>query len=74
MIVPVKEKMSISLDPAVAQRVRDEAGEGHVSEWLNEAALLRLQATSLARIMAAHGVTLSRELLAEVESEWPSVD
>lgn len=67
----LKEKLSISLDQDVVRKVRDEAGEGHVSEWLNDAALLRLQATSLARLMSEHGVTLSAELLEQVEAEWP---
>jgi hypothetical protein len=70
--VAVKEKLSISLDQDVVEKVRDAAGEGHVSEWLNHAALLRLQAVSLAQLMAEHGVTLSGELLAQVEAEWPS--
>ncbi len=70
----VKEKISISLDRDVVRKVRDEAGEGRVSEWLNDAALLRLQATSLARLMSEHGVTLSSELLAKVEAEWPLDD
>lgn len=68
----IKEKLSISLDQDVVQKVREAAGEGHVSEWLNHAALLRLQATSLAHLMAEHGVTLSRDMLAQVEAEWPS--
>ena len=70
----LKEKLSVSLDRDVVQKARDEAGEGHVSEWLNHAALLRLQATSLARLMSEPGVTLSAELLAKVEAEWPSRD
>ena len=70
----VKEKISISLDRDVVRKVRDEAGEGRVSEWLNDAALLRLQATSLARLMSEHGVTLRSELLAKVEAEWPLDD
>jgi riboflavin biosynthesis pyrimidine reductase len=70
----VREKLSISLDRDVVKQVRKEAGEGHVSEWLNAAALLRLQATGLARLMVEHGVTLSADLLAEVEAEWPHRD
>ena len=54
----VKEKLSVSLDRDVVQKVRDD--------------LLRLQATSLARLMSEHGVTLSAEFLAKVEAEWPS--
>ena len=69
-----KEKLSISLDQDVVQKIRDAAGEGHVSEWLNHAALLRLQSASLARLMSEHGVTLSTEMLAKVEAEWPSDD
>ena len=69
-----KEKLSISLDQDVIQKVRAAAGEGRVSEWLNHAALLRLQAASLARLMSEHGVTLSPEMLAKVEAEWPSGD
>jgi hypothetical protein len=69
-----KEKLSISFAPDVVARVREEAGEGHVSEWLEVAALLRLQATSLARLMESHGVKLSQKLLAEVEAEWPRSD
>ena len=69
-----KEKLSVSLDRGVARQIREEAGEGRVSEWLNEAALLRLQGASLARLMVARGVTLSAEMLAEVDAEWPTGD
>ena len=70
----VREKLSISLDRDVVKQIRKVAGEGHVSEWLNTAALLRLQAGGLARLMADSGVTLSAELLASVEAEWPHRD
>jgi len=78
MIVPEvismaqKEKLSVSLDQSVARQIRKEAGEGQVSDWLNEAALLRLQGANLARLMAEYGVVLSSELLAEVDAEWPA--
>jgi hypothetical protein len=67
----LKEKLSVTLDQNVARQIREEAGDGQVSDWLNEAALLRLQAVSLARLMADHGVVLSPEMLAEVDAEWP---
>jgi hypothetical protein len=67
-----KEKLSVSLDQSVARQIRKEAGEGQVSDWLNEAALLRLQGANLARLMAEYGVVLSSELLAEVDAEWPA--
>ena len=66
-----KEKLSVTLDQDVARLIREEAGEGQVSEWLNEAALLRLQALNLARLIADSGVILSPEILAEVDAEWP---
>jgi len=68
----IREKLSISLDRSVARQIRKEAGDGRVSEWLNEAALLRLQGANLARLMVEHGVVLSAELLAEVDAEWPA--
>jgi hypothetical protein len=67
-----KKKISISLNRDIAEQIRDEAGDGGVSEWIQKAALLRLQAASLARLMAEHGVTLSPEMLAEVDAEWPT--
>ena len=70
----VKEKLSVSLDRDVVRKVREVAGDGQVSEWLNHAALLRLQATMLADLMRESGVTLSAELLAQVKAEWPNDD
>jgi hypothetical protein len=67
-----KRKISISLNRDIAEKIREEAGNGRVSEWMQKAALLRLQARSLARLMAEHGVTLSPEMLAEVDAEWPT--
>jgi len=74
MTVGSKEKLSVSLDSGVAAKIREAAGDGHVSEWLNDAALLRLQGTFLAELMAESGVVLSPELLAEVDAEWPYRD
>jgi hypothetical protein len=68
----IKDKISISLDHSVAERIRREAGDGHVSEWLNEAALLRFQSQGLARVMHENGVTLNADLIAQIESEWPT--
>lgn len=67
-----KEKLSITLNEQVARQVRERAGEGHVSEWMNDAALLRLQSERLDEHMRALGVTLSLEDLAEVYKEWPA--
>ena len=74
MSVSSKEKLSVSLDRDVAQQIRAEAGDGRMSEWLNEAALLRFQGSMLARIMTEHGVKLTPEILAEVDAEWPARD
>jgi hypothetical protein len=47
------------------------AGDGHVSEWLNDAALLRLQAIMIDRVIKKHHIDVSPEAMAEIESEWP---
>jgi hypothetical protein len=70
--VATKEKLSVTLDARLVRQIRASSGGGGVSEWLNDAAQLRLQGTMLARLMADHGVTLSPELLAEVDAEWPA--
>ncbi len=67
-----KKKISISLNRDIAEKIREEAGDRGVSEWIQKAALLRLQAGSLAWLMAEYGVTLSPEMLAEVDAEWPT--
>jgi hypothetical protein len=70
----LKEKFSVTLDHAVALQIRAEAGEGRVSEWLNTAALLRLQRKSIERLIQEHGVILTSELFKEVQAEWPTQD
>jgi len=71
--VALKEKLSISLDRDVLASVRKIAGEGRVSEWLNDAALLRLQGIVLDTLAADHG-PLSPDVLVEVEASWPKAD
>jgi len=72
--VASKEKLSVLVDTVVARQIRAEAGDGRISDWLNEAALLRLQGSMLARLIADRGVKLTPELLAEVDAEWPAGD
>jgi hypothetical protein len=74
MSVASREKLSVSLDRDVARRIRAAAGHGGISEWLNDAAMLRLQGDMLSRLSVDHGVTLTAELLAEVDAQWPAVD
>ncbi len=69
----VKEKLSVSLDRDLVQKIREVAGDGNVSEWLNDAAVLRLQANILADLTSEYG-PVSAEILAEVEAEWPKPD
>jgi Arc/MetJ-type ribon-helix-helix transcriptional regulator len=48
-------KVSVSLDPEVAKRARQDVAEGKarsVSAWLNEAARARLQSDDLASVLA----------------------
>jgi Arc/MetJ-type ribon-helix-helix transcriptional regulator len=48
-------KVSISLDPEVAQRARQDVAEGKaksVSAWLNEAGRARLESEDLATVLA----------------------
>ncbi|HET9690674.1 MAG TPA: hypothetical protein VFP61_05950 [Acidimicrobiales bacterium] len=48
------EKVTVSLDPAVAQRARREVAAGRarsLSEWLNEVARARLDSDDLAGIL-----------------------
>jgi hypothetical protein len=69
----VKEKLSVSLDRDLVEKIREVAGDGHVSEWLNDAVLLRLQAKILADLISEHG-PVSAEIRAQVKAEWPSDD
>jgi hypothetical protein len=67
----LKENVSLSLDADVVSEVKAEAGADSLSEWMNDAALLRLQAVRLDRFIAQEGVVISSQLLAEVDAEWP---
>ena len=69
-----KQKVSVTLDSHLVDLIRAQAGEGRVSDWLNGAALLKLQATMIDEIIAERGVALPPELLARVEEEWPKHD
>ncbi|MEA2664857.1 MAG: hypothetical protein QOI11_1801 [Candidatus Eremiobacteraeota bacterium] len=67
----LKENVSLSLDADVVSEAKAEAGAGSLSEWMNDAALLRLQAVRLDRFIAQRGIAISPQLLAEVDAEWP---
>lgn len=69
-----KQKVSITLDSHLVKLIRAQAGEGRVSDWLNGAALLKLQATMIDELIAERGVDLPPELLARVEAAWPKHD
>jgi hypothetical protein len=69
--IGAKEKISITLDRDLARRIRKLAGQGRVSEWLNDAALLRLQAEMIDALIRKHKVDVSPALMAEIESQWP---
>lgn len=69
-----KQKVSITLDSHLVDLIRAQAGEGRVSDWLNGAALLKLQATMIEELIAESGAALPPELLARVEAEWPKHD
>lgn len=48
-------KVTVSLDPAVAERARQDVAEGKaksVSAWLNDAAHARVEAQDLAAVLA----------------------
>jgi hypothetical protein len=66
-----KENVSLSLDADVVSEVKAEAGTDSLSEWMNDAALLRLQALRLDRFIAQEGIVIPAQLLAEVDAEWP---
>jgi hypothetical protein len=68
-----KEKLSISLDRDLARRIRKIAGAGRVSEWLNDAALLRLQAIMIDALIQDHRIDVTPEFMAEIEAQWPRV-
>jgi hypothetical protein len=67
----IKEKLSITLDRDLARRIRKLAGEGRVSEWLNDAALLRLQSEMIDTLIRKHHVDVNPELMAKIEAQWP---
>lgn len=67
----IKEKFSVSLDRDVLASIRKIAGAGRVSEWLNEAALLRLQEGIVAELEREHG-PVPPEITAEIETAWPA--
>ncbi len=67
-----RSKVSITLDPSVLDRIKAEVGPRGVSEWVNEASLLRLQGQSFARLRSELGVVISEEVAAKVEAEWPA--
>jgi hypothetical protein len=73
MAIP-KEKVSITLDKSAVRQAKQAAGNGHFSEWVNEAVLLRLQADRLQRYLVEQGITIPPEVIASVEAEWPSLD
>lgn len=48
-------KVTVSLDPAIAQRARQDVADGKaksVSSWLNDAARARLEGEDLAAVLA----------------------
>jgi hypothetical protein len=67
-----KRKVSVTLDESVIQQIRERAGDGHFSKWLNDAAILMLQNALVDDIIKEHGIVLTPELLAEVDAEWPT--
>jgi Arc/MetJ-type ribon-helix-helix transcriptional regulator len=66
-----KEKLSVTLDQDVVRQIRELIEEGSFSEWLNNAAQLRLQAIMLNKLIEERGVVLTPEILAEVDAQWP---
>ncbi len=66
-----KEKLSVTLDQGVVRQIRELTEEGSFSEWLNNAAQLRLQAIMLNKLIEERGVVLTPEILAEVDAQWP---
>lgn len=70
MVGKTRVKLSVSLDQDLVKRIRAEAGQGRVSEWLNDAALLRLQGAMLDGLDAQFG-PISARVSVEVRDEWP---
>jgi len=69
-----KQKLSITLDADLASQIREIAGDGHISEWLNDAAVLMLQAQLIDDLIREHKVVIRPDLIAEIEAAWPIHD
>lgn len=74
-------KMTVSLDPAVAERAREEVAAGRaksVSSWLNDAARERVEdedlATVLAEVFADTGGPLTEQELARARGRLAAVE
>jgi hypothetical protein len=66
-----KQRFLVSLDRDVFASVRKIAGARRVSEWLNEAAILRLQGL-VAEDLEREYAPVPPQVEAEVERAWPA--